>query len=157
MVLLSRIIAALAYAGAAFLFGIAIGERGELGVVQYIFLLVIPVATFVLVLFSRQARAEVALTGLAMLAGVWLGQLAFARAFEACRTRAPILRAAIIEHHARTGDYPARLQDLKTGLPCDCILRKTILHYFGGDRGFVLWMTNGAKRYDYGLRRPTAT
>ena len=153
MVLLSRIIAALAYAGAAFLFGIAIGERGELGVVQYVFLLVIPVATFVLVLFSRQARAEVALTGLAMLAGVWLGQLAFARAFEACRTRAPILRAAIIEHHARTGDYPARLQDLKTGLPCDCILRKTILHYFSNERGFVLWMTNGVRREDFGVRQ----
>lgn len=156
MVLLSRIIAALAYAGAAFLFGLALGERGELGVVQYVFLIMIPIATFVLALFARQGRAEVALTGLAMLGGVWLGQLAFARAFEECRTRAPLVRAAIIQHHARTGDYPARLRDLKIELPCSCVLRKTILHYFGGDRGFVLWMTNGAKRMDYGVRWPTA-
>jgi len=156
VVLLSRIIAALAYAGAAFLFGLALGERGELGVVQYVFLVMIPVATFVLAMFARQGRAEVALTGLAMLGGLWLGQLAFARAYDACRTRAPILRAAIIRHHARTGDFPTRLQDLQITLPCDCIMRKTILHYFGGDRGFVLWMSNGAKRVDYGLRRATA-
>ena len=157
MVLLSRIIAALAYAGAAFLFGLVLGERGELGVVQYVFLIVIPIATFVLALFARQGRVEVALTGLAMLAGVWLGQLAFARAFDACLTRAPLLRAAIIQHHVRTGDYPTRLQDMQMDLPCSCVLRKTILHYFGGDRGFRLWMTNGVQKYEFGVRRATAT
>jgi hypothetical protein len=64
VVLLSRIIAALAYAGAAFLFGVLLGERGELGVVQYVFWVVIPVATAVLMLFSKQGGAEIILTGL---------------------------------------------------------------------------------------------
>ncbi|HUP60048.1 MAG TPA: hypothetical protein VNA69_06475 [Thermoanaerobaculia bacterium] len=161
MILLSRIIAALAYAGAAFLFGILLGERGELGIVQNVFMIVIPVATIVFAFFSqggrtsrpprqeadetsalRNGRFEVVLTGLALFAGLSIGQRAFARAFAECPSRAAPLRAAIIEHRARTGDYPTRLKDLDIPLPCGCVLRRTILRYNSNERGFRLWMTN---------------
>ena len=71
MVLLSRLIAALAYAGAAFLFGVVLGERGELGVVQQLFTGVIPAVTVLLAIFTKPpGRPYVLFTGLAMFAGV---------------------------------------------------------------------------------------
>jgi len=148
VIFLSRLIAASAYAGAAFLFGLALGERGELGFVQHVFTAVIPIATIILTLYSRHARAEVFATGLLMFAGLFLGQRAFNRAFDECPARATIVRAAILEHRERTGDYPSRLQDLGIELPCGCILRKTILHYLANERAFRLWITNDAKSFD---------
>ena len=140
--MISRLIAALAYAGAAFLFGVALGERGELGAVQYVFAAVIPVATIVLAWLSRDARLDVALTGLAMLGGLFLGQRAFQGAFESCLTEGQSVRAALVQYREKTEDYPSRLDDLEIDLPCDCILRDTILHYLSNDRAFRLWITN---------------
>ena len=142
MVLLSRLIAALAYAGAAFLFGIALGERGELGFVQHVFAAVIPLATLILAWISRGARFDVTLTGAAMLAGLLLGQRAFRLAFDECLRDGPRVRAAIVQFRAQKDDYPARLEDLDLELPCDCILRDTILHYLSNDRAFRLWISN---------------
>jgi hypothetical protein len=141
----TRLIAALAYAGAAFLFGIALGERGELGFVQSIFTAVIPIATIVLLSVAREGHVEVVLTGLAMSLGLFLGQHAFSRAWVECLREAPAVRKAIVEHRASTDDYPARLEDLPIELPCDCILRDTILHYLSNDRAFRLWITNDAE------------
>jgi hypothetical protein len=152
VVLLSRVVAALAYAGAAFLFGIALGERGELGAVQYAFQYIIPLATLALAVVSRQGRPEVLLTGIVLLAGLRIGQLAFARAFEECLSQGATVRAAIVQHHARIGDYPLRLDELQMELPCDCVFRKTILHYFANDRGFRLWISNDAKTHEFGSR-----
>lgn len=142
MVVLSRIIAALAYAGAAFLFGLALGERGELGPVQYVFWFVIPIATFVLALIAKRGRAEVFLTGLVLFAGLRWGQSAFAKAWDECALRGRVVRAQIVQRHANTDEYPARLDDLGIPLPCKCVLRKTILHYHANERGFRLWMSN---------------
>jgi len=142
----SRIIAALAYAGAAFLFGLGLGERGELGVVQYVFWFVIPITTAVLMFVSKKGQAEVILTGLLMFAGLRWGQSAFARAWDVCVLRGRVVRAQIVEYQQRTGDYPAQLQDLGTTLPCKCVLRKTILHYYANERGFRLWMSNDKER-----------
>jgi hypothetical protein len=139
---LSRLIAASAYAGAAFLFGVSLGERGELGAVQHVFKFVIPIATIVLTIVSRHARVQVLATGAAMLIGVILGQQQFARAWEDCLRRAPIVRTALLEHHTRNGGYPARLEELHLELPCRCGFRKTILHYLSNDRGFRLWYSN---------------
>jgi len=148
-VVLSRIIAALAYAGAAFLFGLLLGERGELGSVQYVFWFVIPIATAVLMLVSKQGGPEIILTGLMMFAGVQTGNRAFARAWDECPSRAPKVRAAIVQHHARTGDYPIRLKDLGIELPCKCVIRKTILHYTANDRRFGLWITDDRTRVSF--------
>ena len=143
MIFLSRLIAALAYAGAAFLFGIALGERGELGIVQQLFTWVIPIATFVLVIFSgRYGRPSVLLTGLAMFGGVLLGQRQFARAWEECLTRGYEVRDALVRFEAQHDGYPARLEELEGEIPCRCGFRKTILRYLSNDRGFRLWMTN---------------
>lgn len=142
MTFFSRLIAASAYAGAAFLFGVSLGERGELGAVQHVFKFVIPIATVVLTIVSRNARLQVLATGAAMLAGVIIGQQQFARAWEDCLRRAPIVRAALLEHHARNGGYPARLEELPLELPCRCGFRRTILHYLSNDRGFRLWYSN---------------
>ncbi|HEU4888330.1 MAG TPA: hypothetical protein VFV49_10610 [Thermoanaerobaculia bacterium] len=139
---LSRLIAASAYAGAAFLFGVALGERGELGPVQHVFRFVIPIATIVLMIVAKQGRLQVLATGAAMLAGVVIGQQQFERAWEDCLRRAPIVRTALLEHHARTGGYPARLEELPLELPCRCGFRETILHYLSNDRGFRLWYSN---------------
>ena len=144
MVLFSRLIAALAYAGAAFLFGVALGERGELGFVQYVFASVIPAATLVLVIFAKQGRAYVFATGIAMLGGLLLGQRQYERAWHDCLARAEIVRAALV---AGRGDYPARLEDLDLELPCRCGFRRTILHYLSNDRGFRLWFTNDRERF----------
>ena len=149
MVTSSRIFAALAYAGAAFLFGLALGERGELGAVQYVFWFVIPIATFVLAVVSKQGRAEVFLTGLAMFAGLKWGQATFALAWDDCVLRGRVVRAQLVEHQQRTGDYPARLEDLGGQLPCRCVLRKTILHYYANERGFRLWISNERERVSF--------
>ena len=143
MVLLSHLIAALAYAGAAFLFGLSLGERGELGVVQQLFTWIIPVATVALTIVTRAAgRPYVLLTGLTVFAGLLLGQRQFDRAWNECLTRGYEVRAAIVRYHAQHETYPARLEDLDTTLPCRCGLRKTILRYLSNERGFRLWMTN---------------
>ena len=146
MVIVSRIIAALAYAGAAFLFGLALGERGELGPVQYVFWFVIPIATFVLALRAKQGRPEVFLTGLVLFAGLHWGQAAFAKAWDECVLRGRVVRASIVQRHDNTGEYPARLDDLGIDLPCQCVLRKTILHYNANERGFRLWISNDKER-----------
>jgi hypothetical protein len=149
VVVLSRIIAALAYAGAAFLFGLALGERGELGPVQYVFWFVIPIATFVLALIAKRGRAEVFLTGLVMFAGLRWGEAAFAKAWDECTLRGRVVRAAIVERHQNTDEYPARLEDLGIPLPCKCVLRKTILHYYANERGFRLWISNDKERVSF--------
>lgn len=141
MIFLSRTIAALAYAGAAFLFGVAIGERGELGVLQDVFMYVIPLATAALAFTVKSGRAEVMLTGLVMFAGLQYGRYRFAIAWDSCRAQAASLRASIAEYRARTGDYPSRLRDLGKP-PCGCFLRRTILHYNASERGYRAWMTN---------------
>ena len=145
--MISRVIAASVYAGAAFLFGVALGERGELGPVQHIFKLVIPIASIVLMFVSRQGRAHVLFTGAAMLIGLTIGQRQFERAFDDCRNRAHIVRTALIEHHASNGGYPARLEELSIELPCRAGFRKTILHYLSNDRGFKLWYTNDRETF----------
>jgi hypothetical protein len=142
VVLLSRLIAALVYAGAAFLFGVGMGERGELGFVQHVFTAVIPLATIVLAWLSRGARLDVTLTGAAMLAGLLLGQRSFRIAYDECLREGPRVRAAIAGYRAQHDNYPARLEDLDLELPCDCILRDTILHYLSNDRAFRLWISN---------------
>lgn len=142
MVLLSRLIVLAAYAGGAFLFGIALGERGELGFVQKVFTAVIPLTTLVLAWLARSGRANVLLTGAAMLIGLILGQRAFRAAWEECATEGMNVRISIVQYHAQTESYPARLEELKGDLPCDCILRDTILHYLSNDRAFRLWMSN---------------
>lgn len=144
---LYRFLAASAYAGAAFLFGVALGERGELGVVQHVFAIVIPLATIVMAIVARQGRIHVAFTGAAMLAGLLLGQQQFARAWDDCLTRAPEVRSALIAFHARNDGYPARLEELGVALPCRCGFRGTILHYLSNERGFRLWFTNDRERH----------
>jgi hypothetical protein len=156
VLVISRFIAALAYAGAAFLFGLAIGERGELGAVQYVFWIVIPIGTVVLVVGAREGGLEIMFTGLLMFAGVWNGNYAFAKAFDECVTAGPFVRDALVRHQQRTGDYPRHLKELDITLPCGCILRDTILHYNSSDRGFNLWITNDAKTLQFGARRATA-
>lgn len=146
---LRRLIAALASAGAAFLFGVALGERGELGAVQYIFLAGIPIAIIVIARFARRARVEVLWIGTALVLGLIVGQQAFARAYDDCVARGHVVREAIEAWHKKHGDYPPRLASLAlTDPPCGCLLRKTILHYFQNDRGYRLWFTN-----DFEMRR----
>jgi hypothetical protein len=142
VIFLSRLIAASAYAGAAFLFGMMLGERGELGVVQHVFAAVIPIATVTLIVVSRGARVPVFATGLAMLAGLLLGQQNFDRAWNDCARRAVDVRGALIAHEAQHGGYPSRLEELPIQLPCDTTFRRTILHYLSNDRGFRLWYSN---------------
>ena len=143
MILLSRLIAALAYAGAAFLFGVLLGERGELGIVQQLFAYVIPVVTLILVVVTKRgSRVNVLLTGAAMCAGVFLGQLQFQRAWNECLTRGYDVRDALVRFNAQHDGYPARLEELEIDIPCRCGFRKTILRYLSNERGFRLWMTN---------------
>ena len=127
------------YVLAAFLFGMTLGERGELGFVQAIFGAVIPIATVVMALVARRGRASVIVTGVAMLSGLLLGQYQFARAWDDCVMRAESVRMALL---AREGDYPSRLEELGVELPCGCGFRRTILHYLANDRAFRLWYTN---------------
>ena len=144
----------LAYAGIAFLFGMALGERGELGAVQHVFLIVIPVATIVLAAVARKGRAAVALTGAVMLAGLLLGRQQFQHAWEGCPAEAERVRQALLRHHATAGSYPTRLEDLGIDLPCRCGLRRTILHYLSNERGFRLWISNDAEAWSGTERSP---
>ena len=137
--ILSRLIAALAYAGAAFSFGVALGERGELGVVQHVFTVVIPLTAIAMAVFAKRNRAHILMTGTLMFAGVILGQRQFERAWDECLTRGHEVRDALLKHD---GDYPARLEQLDIDIPCRCGFRTTILHYLSNERGFRLWMTN---------------
>ena len=146
MILLSHLIAALAYAGAAFLFGLVLGERGELGVVQYVFATVIPVATAILTLVTRrEGRGYVLATGAAMFLGLFLGWRQFDAAWNDCTARAGTVRSALLDHHEKSDGYPARLEELGIALPCRAGLRKTILHYLANERGFRLWYANDAQ------------
>ena len=149
MILISRLIAALAYAGAAFLLGVILGERGELGVVQRVFLLVIPVATIVMLVVTRGGRLNVLLTGAAILGGLLLGQHQWRRAWDECRTRGPQVRAALLDYHAQHDGYPARLEELPVEIPCRAGFRDTILHYLSNERGFRLWITNDFESVDF--------
>lgn len=152
MAVLSRLIAALAYAGAAFLLGVLLGERGELGVVQQIFLAAIPAITVVMTFVARQGRAYVFATGLAMLLGLFLGQRQFERAWSECVTGGAVVRDALLRYHARHDGYPARLEDLDIELPCRCGFRRTILHYLSNERGFRLWITNDREAVHFDTR-----
>lgn len=148
MIFLSRLIAASAYAGAAFLFGMFLGARGELGFVQYIFAAAIPVTAIALAIVSRRAaRPHIAATGLAMLAGLLVGQQQYARAFDDCIIRASRARTAVIDFHKRHDVYPATLAQLDIELPCRAGFRRTILRYLSNERGFRLWFTNERQTY----------
>lgn len=137
-----RLFAALAPAGAAFLFGVALGERGELGVVQWVFLAVIPIAIAVIAWYAKKARREVMTIGTAIVIGLFIGQREFARAYDECVDQIATVNAAIIRFEKQRGEYPQRLTDLAIDLPCDCLLRDTILRYFSNERGYRLWFTN---------------
>jgi hypothetical protein len=150
VLLLSRLIAALAYAGAAFLFGVALGERGELGVVQHVFAVVIPLAAIVIAVAAKRNRAHIVFTGAALFGGLFLGQQQFERAWNECLTRGHEVRAALLR---LDGDYPTRLEDLGADLPCRCGFRKTILHYLSNERGFRLWIRNDREVVDFSARR----
>jgi hypothetical protein len=136
------LLAALAPAGAAFLFGVALGERGELGFVQYLFLGGIPAAVLVMAWFAKHARRQILTIGFAMVAGLFVGQREFARAYDECVQRSTQVRDAIERYEDEHGEYPQRLSDLPIDLPCDCLMRDTILHYFSNERGYRLWFTN---------------
>ena len=147
---LSRVIAALAYAGAAFLVGVALGERGELGVVQHVFTVVIPLAAIAIAVVSKRNRAHILLTGTLMFAGVILGQRQFERAWDECLTRGHEVRDALLK---LDGDYPSRLEQLDIEIPCRCGFRTTILHYLSNERGFRLWMTNDREVVNFDSRK----
>lgn len=142
MIATSRLIAALAWAGAAFLFGLALGERGELGAVQYAFLAGLPIGAIVLAAFAYRARIEILLAGAAMFAGLIAGQRSFDRAFAECVTEVPRVNAAIQRYTKQHGEYPHDLEKLGIDLPCECILRDTILHYAQNERSYRVWATN---------------
>ncbi len=149
--MISRYLAAPVYAGAAFLFGMALGERGELGVVQHLFTAVIPIATIVMTFVAKEGRAYVVATGLAILLGLFLGQRQFEHAWRDCIAGGERMRMALV---ATNGDYPPRLEDLGIELPCRCGFRTTILHYLSNDRGFRLWMTNDRRTFIGTDKRP---
>lgn len=137
------------YLALSFLFGIALGERGELGPVQYVFAVVIPVAAVILAWRSPGARFSVVLTGALMLAGLLIGQRSFKRAFDECQREGQRVRDAVVAFRAEHGDFPARLEELKLDLPCECIVRDTILHYMANERAFRLWISNDRERIDF--------
>ncbi len=147
----TRFVAALAYAGAAFLLGVSLGERGELGVVQHLFAAVIPVTSIILAFLSKQGRAYVLFTGGAMLLGLVLGQRHFDAAWQDCIAHGERVRPARLP---RDGDYPPRLEDLGIELPCRCGFRTTILRYLSNDRGFRLWMTNDRETWVGTAKQP---
>lgn len=145
MLFLSHLIAALAYAGVAFFFGLTLGQRGELGVMQDVFGIAIPVSAVILAAFAKkEGRAYVLATAVAMYGGLHVGQRQFDAAFEDCVARAESVRQALL---AREGDYPARLEELAIPLPCRAGFRATILRYLSNDRGFRLWFTNDREQY----------
>lgn len=138
----SAFLAALAYAGAAFLFGLALGERGELGFVQSIFTIVIPIASIVMTTVATRNRAMTLITGVVMLCGLLLGQHQFDRAWRECLVAGNDVHAQLVAYQKQNDGYPARLEMLDDPLPCRCGFRPTILHYLSNERGFRLWMTN---------------
>jgi hypothetical protein len=144
-------IAALAYAGAAFLFGMSLGERGELGFVQQLFAGVIPLTSLILAVLAKRGRPQILLTGAAMLVGLFLGQRQFDAAWRDCITNAERVRVALL---ATEDDYPNRLEELPIELPCRCGFRTTILHYLSNDRGFRLWMTNDRETWMATAKKP---
>jgi len=151
---ISRLIAALAYAGAAFLSGVALGERGELGIVQHLFTATIPAVTLVMLFIAKSGRPQVFLTGLAMLLGLLLGQRQFEHAFSECISRGEVVRTALVRFHAQHDGYPSRLEELDIDLPCRAGFRSTILHYLSNERGFRLWISNERRvvRFDSSRR-----
>jgi hypothetical protein len=157
VIFLSRLIVALTYSGAAFLFGMLLGERGELGFVQQVFKTVIPIATIVMAVVAPQGRIAVVATGLAMMGGVLLGEKQFERAWDDCTLHAYTVRTAVLAHHARNGNYPSRLEELPIELPCRAGFRSTVLHYLSNDRGFRLWYSNDRERIAATERVPFAT
>lgn len=154
MLFLSHLIAALAYAGAALLFGVALGERGELGFVQYLFAGVIPLASIVLALLAKRGRLYVLATGLAMFIGLSIGQRQFERAWTDCIVRGERVRAALLVFEQNQGGFPARLEELPGEVPCRCGFRTTILHYLSNDRGFRLWISDDDELWVGTDRRP---
>ena len=150
---LSRVIAALAYAGAAFLIGVALGERGELGVVQHVFTVVIPLAAIAIAVVSKRNRAHILLTGTLMFAGVILGQRQFERAWDECLTRGHEVRDALLK---LDGDYPSRLEQLDIEIPCRCGFRTTILHYLSNERGIRQWKTNDREVVNFDSRKESS-
>lgn len=154
MISTSRLTAALAYAGAAFFFGVALGERGELGAVQYVFLGGIPIAAVAIAQFAKRSRLEVLAGGLAMVAGIAAGQQAFANAFDECVESAPAVHRAIQQYTATRGEFPHVLSDLDIDLPCDCLLRDSILHYVYNERNYRLWFSNDRITYSATNKAP---
>ncbi|HYR29132.1 MAG TPA: hypothetical protein VEU30_11745 [Thermoanaerobaculia bacterium] len=139
----------LIYLAVAFLFGISLGERGELGVVQHVFTGVIPIATAIMAWLSRGARVDVMLTGAAILIGLILGQRSFEKAFAECVRDGESVHAALVAYNAQHDGYPSRLEELDVDLPCDCILRDTILHYLSNERAFRLWISNDSSTVNF--------
>jgi hypothetical protein len=152
VIFLSRLIAALAYAGAAFLLGLALGERGELGVVQRIFAVVIPLSTVAMLVYAKGTRLHVTLTGVAMLSGLLIGQHQWERAWRECLIHGPAVRCALLAYERQHGGYPARLEDLPIELPCRAGFRRTILHYLSNERGFRLWITDNRESVNLSSR-----
>ncbi|HEX9985614.1 MAG TPA: hypothetical protein VGF69_20315 [Thermoanaerobaculia bacterium] len=140
--------AALAAAGAAFFSGWALGERGELGYVQYVFLVTIPLATAVLAWWSG-SRAAMLVTGVAALFGLLAGQASWHRAFADCLRRGEVVRAALNDFRKTRGHYPIHLRDLSVeDEPCRCTMRGTILHYSKNEYGYRIWFTDHVTRYE---------
>lgn len=139
----------LLYLALAFFFGIALGERGELGPVQYIFTAVIPLASLILAWRSPGARFSVVLTGALMLGGLVIGQRAFEKAYDECQREGHRVHDAIVAFRAQHGDFPPRLEELPVELPCECIVRDTILHYMANERAFRLWISDDRTRVDF--------
>ncbi|HEX7152597.1 MAG TPA: hypothetical protein VF618_14000 [Thermoanaerobaculia bacterium] len=140
--------AALAAAGAAFFCGWALGERGELGYLQYVFLVTVPIATIVLAWFSR-SRVALLLTGAAAFAGLVVGQMSWDRAFADCMRGGERVRIALNDYRRTHGHYPLHLADLTIlDEPCRCTMRGTIMHYAKNDFGYRIWFTDHVRRYE---------
>jgi hypothetical protein len=143
----ARLIIISLYTAISFLFGLGLGVRGELGFVQHIFTVVIPLATLILAIYAKRGRLKVGLTGLAMLGGLLLGQVQFERGWQDCILRGERVRDALRDHNDTNGFYPSRLEDLDIALPCRAGLRTTILHYISKGQGYHLWFSNDSERW----------
>ncbi|HEX7707548.1 MAG TPA: hypothetical protein VF701_13920 [Thermoanaerobaculia bacterium] len=142
-----RLIIVSLYTGIAFLFGLGLGVRGELGFVQHIFTVVVPLATLILAIYAKRGRLKVGLTGVAMLGGLLLGQVQFERGWQDCIVRGERVRDALLDHSNTSGFYPSRLEDLDIALPCRAGLRTTILHYISKGQSYHLWFSNDSERW----------
>jgi hypothetical protein len=107
-----------------------------------VFLGGVPAATLILTAFARRARLNILLGGAAMVAGVIAGQLSFRAAFDECLTAAPVVHAAVQRYTKEKGEFPHDLETLGIDLPCDCLVRKSILHYAHNERSYRIWFTN---------------